>query len=149
MPLGNVFKGSRVLDVQHNVAEDKRTGAPLPPVNTNPGPHRLVHAIITDLTPHAVTFVKANAEGNFDDVKDDGSDAPADRVETVDFDYCVYALGGALSAPSDVWGDIGRKQYPGRGTKPGGIEWLTRLNGVIAEAKDIIVVGGGALGIRE
>jgi hypothetical protein len=148
MPLTQLFESSRMLDFQANVDEKSRTGAPLPPLRKG-GEHRLVHAIITDLTPNRVTFVKANAVGNFDDVKDDGSDAPADRVESVDFDYCVYALGGVLSAPSDVWGDAGRQQFPARGTKPGGIKFLNRVNEQIKAAKDIVVVGGGALGVRE
>lgn len=146
-----MLTGGRVTDIQPNVDPAERTGSPLPtPVAAAEGksPHRIVRGLITDLTSTSVTFVKPNAEGNYDDIVDSGADAPADRRETIQFDYCVYALGGVLSEPSDAWGDAHR-QWKGRGTKQGGKDFLARQGKIIESAKSVIVVGGGALGIRK
>lgn len=152
IPLSKVLARGRVTDTQGNLQPSEHTGSPLPPaapVTEGKSPHRLVQGIITDLTSTAVTFVTPNADGNYDDVADSGADAPSDRRQTIQFDYCVYALGGTLSEPSDAWGDHGRNKTGGRGTKKGGIEFLARQGKIIASAQQILVVGGGALGIRE
>lgn len=78
---------------------------------------------------------------------------------TLHFDYLVYALGSKLPAPLDLWGSypgsgsVLRKvapvpqPYPGR--KQDGIEWLKAHQETIRDSQSILVVGGGALGIRE
>lgn len=123
-----------------------KDASPLPEV-TGSTDHTLIQGIITKLETNSVTVLKANADGTYDDVKDDGSDAPADRFETIAFDYAVYALGAGLPPPSDVWGEQG-KRAPGRGTKAGGMQWLADYGEEIKKAKSVLVVGGGALGIR-
>lgn len=152
LPLTNVLPGGRLVDFQPNVPEAERTGSPLPPalapntLDLSTSPHRQIQALITGLTANSVTFTTAK-DGSFDDI--DLLDPPADRVETIEFEYCVYALGGALSEPSDAWGDHERHGHRGRGSKAGGIAFLGRMGKVVEKANSIIVVGGGALGIRE
>lgn len=75
------------------------------------------------------------------------------------FDYLVYALGSRLPAPLDLWGSSpksGRASHkdavvfkPYAGTKQEGISWLKTHQEVIKSSDSILVVGGGALGIRE
>lgn len=156
IPLSKVLTNGRVTETQGNLKPEELTGSPLPPAtpfdaatSSSKSPHRLVRGIITDLTPSSVTFVTPNAEGSYDDISDSGADTPAERRETIQFDYCVYALGGTLSEPSDAWGDHQRNGAKGRGTKKGGIEFLARQGEVIKSAGSVLVVGGGALGIRE
>lgn len=108
----------------------------------------MLQGLIIGMTPHSVTLLLPNSEGTYDDVKDDGSDAPPERLRTVNFDYAVYALGSGMPAPCDVWGEVGRKQSPGRGTKAGTVEWLTNYGNEIKKAKRVLIVGGGALGIQ-
>lgn len=73
--------------------------------------------------------------------------------EVLEFEYAVYALGSDLPAPINLWGNVqDTEEDPTllsvRGTKAGGVEWLQRFNDVIKEAPSVLVVGGGALGIR-
>jgi hypothetical protein len=87
------------------------------------------------------------------------------------FDYAVYALGSRLPAPLDLWdctsasssastpssdgnadalnGKPAILRAPYGGTKAEGIAWLKRKQRVVEEAASVLVVGGGALGIRE
>ncbi|CAK9782311.1 FAD/NAD(P)-binding domain-containing protein [Cutaneotrichosporon oleaginosum] len=144
LPLSRVFANARLTEVQGNVPESERTGSPLPPAPELPASHahQQIQGVITALSPNSVTYVLAK-DGAYDDI--DLQNPPAERVETLAFDYCVYALGGALSAPSDAWAE-----YPGggRGTKAGGVAFLARQGKVVEQAQSIIVVGGGALGIQ-
>lgn len=110
--------------------------------------HEMLQGVVVGLTADSVSVLLPNAEGSYDDVADDGSDAPPERIRRVPFDYAVYALGSGMPAPCDVWGEIGRTQYPGRGTKRGTIDWLTRYGAEVRKAKRVLVVGGGALGIQ-
>lgn len=68
-------------------------------------------------------------------------------TQRVEFDYCIYALGAGLPAPCDVWGEPEGVQ--GRGSKRGGTQWMAEHGRTIEEAGRILVVGAGALGIRE
>ncbi|KAL1413474.1 hypothetical protein Q8F55_001248 [Vanrija albida] len=131
--------------------EDGTTAVPLtppqtPPPETAPAPsrHRLVQGLITRLERNRVTVVKPNAAGTYDDA--DAAEPPADRTETIDFEYAVYALGATLPAPVDVWGGGG--PVAGRGTKKGGVTWMQDTGGVFGAAKRVLIVGGGALGIQ-
>lgn len=142
IPRTHVLKSGRVPPTPPGTS-------PLPEAPATPGQHELVQGIITKLERNSVTVLRANDKGLYDDVKDDGSDAPEDRFLTIPFDYAVYALGAGLPPPSDVWGEQGRQQKPGRGTKVGGMKWLAEYGEEIKKAKSVLVVGGGALGIRE
>ncbi|GMK59491.1 hypothetical protein CspeluHIS016_0800970 [Cutaneotrichosporon spelunceum] len=147
LPLTELLSNGRVTEFQPNVPESERTGSPLPPAGAldKASRHRQVHGLITSLARHSVTFITAK-HGGFDDI--DIANPPPDRVETVAFDYCVYALGGALSAPSDAWGEHVRNGHAGRGTKKGGVAFLQRMGSEVDKAGSVIVVGGGALGIQ-
>jgi apoptosis-inducing factor 2 len=92
------------------------------------------------------------------------SDRP-DGPHTVRFDYALYALGSRLPAPIDIWdghwndvvshnngaldSDTARSKCQKKGTKGEAVEWLRRCQERVAAARSVLVVGGGALGIRE
>lgn len=102
--------------------------------------HVLVHAQVTCLSEHSVTLSRSLPELGLE------GDTPV-----LNFDYAVYALGSHLPAPINLW-----SAFEGMdstllecGTKKGGIEWLRRFRAVIQEAASVLVVGGGALGVRE
>lgn len=89
------------------------------------------------------------------------------------FDYAIYALGSRLPAPIDIWatprgsapteraeaavladadaadGADATPTPTKRGTKAEGVEWLRRCQERVRAARSVLVVGGGALGIRE
>ncbi|BEJ02759.1 hypothetical protein CcaverHIS631_0705540 [Cutaneotrichosporon cavernicola] len=125
------------LPLTQVLANGRVTELPLPPAGplNHDSPHRQIHGTITALSRNSVTFT-TNGLGD-----------ASDRVETVDFDYCVYALGGALSEPCDVWGEHERG-HARTGTKKGGVAFLERKGSVVEAAESVIVVGGGALGIQ-
>lgn len=61
----------------------------------------------------------------------------------------IYALGSLLPAPLDLWRTDTTSQLPlYRGTKPQGIAWMKQHQEIVKQAQNILVVGGGALGIR-
>jgi NADH dehydrogenase FAD-containing subunit len=97
------------------------------------------------------------------------SNAP-DGHHTLRFDYAVYALGSRLPAPIDIW-DASQHSSPSKeapesatpvpvaqkprlpvfkkqGTKDEAVEWLKRCQERVASARSVLIVGGGALGIR-
>ena len=65
------------------------------------------------------------------------------------FDYLVYALGSHLPEPIDLWGSVNLGSVGYDGTKPKGIEFLKSAQNRVKAAPSVLVVGGGALGIRE
>jgi hypothetical protein len=77
--------------------------------------------------------------------------------ETVLFDYCVYALGSGMPDPCNVWsehpnlppGIDNDEHLRGKGSKKCGVTWMEEKAKDRKEAKRILVVGGGALGIRK
>ena len=74
-----------------------------------------------------------------------------DRI--LKFDYAIYALGSNPSAPLNLWASRSDDESvmiaPYGGTKAEGIEWMKRNQERIKKAGSVLVVGGGALGIRE
>lgn len=68
------------------------------------------------------------------------------------YDYAVYALGSQLPDPVNLRGPRLDSKEKGKteckGTKAEGISWLQSSQKVIAAAGSVLVVGGGALGIR-
>jgi pyruvate/2-oxoglutarate dehydrogenase complex dihydrolipoamide dehydrogenase (E3) component len=104
--------------------------------------HELVQGEIVALSAYSVDVVEADAKGGY------GSSASGNGstiARTIPFDYCIYALGASLPAPCDVWGGV----TAGRGSKLGGIRWMEGQGEVLAGTQRILIVGGGALGIRE
>lgn len=86
------------------------------------------------------------------------------------FDFAIYALGSHLPSPINLWepcdtpsseskpaactdlqkdtdGVNHTRQY--RGMKQEGISWLRTRQQQIAATQEVLVVGGGALGIRK
>jgi NADH dehydrogenase FAD-containing subunit len=74
-------------------------------------------------------------------------------AETVEFDYAVYALGAGLPDPVNVWkppfgAETPEDQTLGAGTKRSGVRFMERKAETLKQAQRILIVGGGALGIR-
>lgn len=71
----------------------------------------------------------------------------------------IYALGSHLPAPINLWGPVPSTskaddqpsvvQVPYGGTKAESVQWLKRHQKAVEDAGSVLVVGGGALGIRE
>lgn len=96
------------------------------------------------LSPHAVILDRAFPEHGIPTPK-------------LDFEYAIYALGSTLPAPVNLWGprlDAKMRADPETvetlqvGSKASGIAWLKAAQQVIREARSVLVVGGGALGIQ-
>ena len=79
------------------------------------------------------------------DLKDSGSS------RELSFEYAIYVLGSKLPSPIDLWNDstsTDKSSYGG--TKREGIQWLQQKQVRLLQenVKRVLVVGGGALGIR-
>ena len=123
--------------------------------------HLVLNAHVTKLGPHSVTLSKAFPEHGIEG-----------EEPTLYFDYAVYALGSHMPAPIDLWGptigdvnasehcspkvtgvdkplEASSPQHPEPGSKSAGIQWLGHSQEHVRAAPSVLVVGGGALGIRE
>lgn len=127
-----------------------------------PTENLVLHAKVTRLEDHSVIISRSFPEFGLSNV--------------IDFDYCIYALGSILPAPIDIWHEteecskenvdvlgevdsdaessssespINGKQRAKTGTKKEGVEWLKQAQKKIKSVDSVLVVGGGALGIRE
>ncbi|KAG6884057.1 hypothetical protein C0993_001791 [Termitomyces sp. T159_Od127] len=104
-------------------------------LSDNPS-HRCLHATVTSIRTDSVTLSRAFPEH--------GLPSP-----TVPYDYMIYALGSVLPAPLDLWrADPASKLPLYHGTKPQGIAWMKQHQEIVKDAQSVLVVGGGALGIR-
>lgn len=138
-----------------------------------------IQGSITSLSPNSVTFTRAlrrkpsdgldfsglstshsstNSLNTLASVATTGTAATFDGPEeTVYFDYCVYALGSGMPDPVNVWSEhpnmpqdiVHDHRERGLGTKRGGIRWMQRKAEHLRRAQRIVIVGGGALGIRK
>ena len=97
--------------------------------------HVVLHATVTRLEEHSLTLSRAIPEAGFAEPK-------------LSFDYLVYALGSHPPEPIDLWSPLNVGSIPYDGTKPKGVQWMKAAQKRIEEAPSILVVGGGALGIR-
>lgn len=105
--------------------------------------HLFLHAQVTSLDLHSLTLSRAFPEHGIED--------PA---RTLQFDYLVYAAGSQLPAPINLWGPVdaetekeGNQAHDG--SKANALRWLERFRAMVERAPSVLVVGGGALGIRE
>ncbi|KAI5890714.1 FAD/NAD(P)-binding domain-containing protein [Schizophyllum commune H4-8] len=109
-------------------------------------PNRLLNltAQAQSLSPHAVTLDRAFPEHGIPTPK-------------LDFEYAIYALGSTLPAPVNLWGprldakmraDAEAVEVLQVGSKASGIAWLKAAQRVIRDARSVLVVGGGALGVQ-
>jgi hypothetical protein len=80
------------------------------------------------------------------------------QQSSLEFDYAIYALGSHLPSPIDLWnyekGRMKSSLEPSEvpiygGTKSEGISSLQERQKRVEAATSVLVVGGGALGIRE
>lgn len=105
-------------------------------------PHYFLNAHVTSVSNNSLTLSRAFPEHGID------GDTP-----TLHFDYLIYALGAHLPGPIDLWGPVDPQEKPGKypkhdGSKASALNWLQRFKDRNEKAKSILVVGGGALGIR-
>lgn len=121
-------------------AHDAPPDAPKPQVDL--ARHTMLHASVVSLGAHELTLDRAFPEHGLSD-------------GVLRFDYLVYALGSHLPSPINLWGAVADEvEKDGvvdivRGTKEGGMAWLKKFQARVARASSVLVVGGGALGIRE
>ena len=96
----------------------------------------MLHATVTGLSTNVATLSRPVPEAGITEPE-------------LPFDYLIYALGCHESEPIDLWGTqtLGSLSYDG--TKARGVEWLKQAQQRIKQAPSVLVVGGGALGIRE
>jgi len=156
--LTTIYIGLRTVIPYDNIfhlnnSSASTSGPPVPPIST---PHIHLHAHIKSLTPNSVTLSRSFPEHNI-------------PTKTVHFDYAIYALGSHLPPPLDPWGSeppfcgtslpvvpempllSAEQKHPKcryQGTKTEGIAWLKRNQKVVEDSASVLVVGGGALGIR-
>ncbi|KAG8933852.1 hypothetical protein FRC02_011087 [Tulasnella sp. 418] len=119
------------------------SGTPLPPPIT--ADTEFIHANIVSLSQDSVVYEPITRD----------PETPKSLV-SLGFDYVVYALGAQVPSPANVWShegeSHGRDRGTGvisiRGTKAEGIEWFQKSQDRIKEAKSVLVVGAGAMGIQ-
>lgn len=134
--------------------------------DTPPPRHLFLHASAIKLSTHSVTLDRTFPEHGFSSPE-------------VPFEYLVYALGSHLPRPIDLWSSehgeesendshgplakermhrskttdvasIRRKEkIKYGGTKREGIALLKRFQSRVAQAQNILIVGGGPLGVRK
>lgn len=103
--------------------------------------HLSLHASITSLSSNSLTLSKPFPKHGLTDV--------------IHFEYAVYALGSHLPSPINLWGapppikSAPESLATYEGNKVESIAWLQQHQRAIEAADSVLVVGGGALGIRE
>lgn len=134
-----------------------------------------IHGNITRLTPRSVSFkrlsnlgvgtdpqsisssflsssIRAPSSHLSSSVEGEGGQSQSEE-ETVEFDYCLYALGATLPSPVDTGAKTEEMRIDGEdlplGCKKRGVAFMQERAEMLRKAERIIAVGGGALGIRE
>ncbi|TEB26391.1 FAD/NAD(P)-binding domain-containing protein [Coprinellus micaceus] len=104
--------------------------------------HIFLKTEVTSIRPNHITISQPFPELGIDSTE-------------IAFDYALYALGAHLPAPMDLWGRDPREDVkPGdepwtfNGFKNESCKWLQERQKAIEAAPTVLVVGGGALGIR-
>ena len=95
-----------------------------------------IHGTALSLSSRSVTFKRISP-----------SPIISEAVETLEFDYCIYALGATLPSPVDVWCKTMRGAPHGYKTE--GVRFMEDRAEDFDKAKSVVIVGGGAMGIRE
>ena len=102
-----------------------------------------IHGNVSSLDSRSVTFTRLSGHK---------PNQAVGEAETIEFDYLVYALGASLPSPVDVWGEessgLQLKGVP-MGCKKRGVGYMHQRAETMRRAKSVLVVGGGALGIRK
>lgn len=135
-------------------------------------PHKRVHGTITSLHPHHVTYIPHAKSGPTASTPSGSRPVKTPEEDILHFDYAVYALGSHLPSPIDLWGSPDTDLFsfnarslacselekgpqsthhnrPYSGTKLESISCLRSRQRRIEAAQHVLVVGGGALGIRK
>jgi len=104
-----------------------------------------IHGNVSSLASDSVKFTRLSSEN---------PNQTIGESETIEFDYLVYALGASLPSPVDVWGEESSRQQLQSvpipmGAKKRGVRYMHQRGETMKRAKSVLVVGGGALGIRE
>ena len=129
---------------------DTASGLPTPPTTPTFESQDLaakmrvwIHGNVSSLDSHCVTFTRLSGHK---------PNQAVGEAETIEFDYLVYALGASLPSPVDVWGEessgLQLKGVP-MGCKKRGVGYMHQRAETMRRAKSVLVVGGGALGIRK
>lgn len=125
-----------------------------------------IQGTVTSLSRNSVTFKAAGSRhqdattGDATSGDDPRENSPASSSvsklsgpeETLYFDYCIYALGSGMPDPVNVWSkhrSVPQESASATGSKLAGIQWMRAKSEQLRRANRIIVVGGGALGIRQ
>ncbi|KAI6040174.1 hypothetical protein EDC04DRAFT_3111575 [Pisolithus marmoratus] len=117
---------------------------------TTDTPHIRIHGTVMSLHPHHITYIPHTSPS---------SPEPTPELQTLQFDYLIYALGSHLPAPIDLWEYTRDRGHPldktrchdkttYTGMKSQGIAWLRERQARIESARSVLIVGGGALGIQ-
>ncbi len=101
----------------------------LPPGTEHP--HLTLHAHVKAFNPKFITLSRAFPEHGI-------------TTTSLEYDYAIYALGSLVPDPLNLWGS---PKF--HGTKPESIDWLKDNQNVVRKSGSVLVVGGGALGVRE
>jgi len=123
---------------------------------------QFIQGTITHLTSHSVSFIRPASPKN-SLTRSMGSSTTVGTYdfegpeETLNFDYCIYALGSGMPDPCNVWsehpnlppGIDNDEHFRGKGSKKCGVTWMEEKAKDRRDAKRILIVGGGALGIRQ
>ena len=122
---------------------------------------QFIHASVVKLDAHSVTFTRpTETPGHPEDAEaktGKGLGHFEGPEETIEFDYCIYALGAALPDPCNPWSEhpnippeiISNRVEHGLGSKKCGVKWMKQRAETFKQAEKILIVGGGALGIGE
>ncbi|KAH0835486.1 FAD/NAD(P)-binding domain-containing protein [Lanmaoa asiatica] len=145
---------------------DNLLSNPTNPASSNP--HKRVYGTITSLHPHHIVYTPHS-----DSVPAPSGSPPVETTEEkiLHFDYAIYALGSHLPSPVNLWesrnidfssseaqelpfSDLRRDPQcinhtrPYSGMKQESISRLRSRQQRIEAARQVLVVGGGALGIQ-
>ncbi|KZS95167.1 hypothetical protein SISNIDRAFT_439211 [Sistotremastrum niveocremeum HHB9708] len=114
--------------------------------------HLVLHAHVTSISSTHISLSRSFPQYTLSD--------------SIEYDYCIYALGSKLPEPIDIWSDAGFEENRARaesdgevegkevqerqspGTKKAGMQWLVRGQERIRQSQEILIIGGGALGIQ-
>jgi NADH dehydrogenase FAD-containing subunit len=116
-----------------------------------PNHHRIIHGTVTKLEQNKVTYTPAPYSTTSNETK-----------HSLEFDYLIYALGAKLPGPIDFWAksvydvdaektvnlDFEKEAGGYDGSKSAAIAFLQRAQKRLRTVESVLVVGGGALGIR-
>lgn len=105
-----------------------------------------VRGTVTSLRPNSITYQPINDPDTPSRIIGEAAEG---GQRSLAFDYLIYCLGARLPRPVDVWGEVTAMPRTVPGGKRHGIEYMNEQSRTIESKQRIVVVGGGALGIRK